>query len=128
MLTLRSLSGSGGPASQFVHRNTPLVARLTPLLADPHDLSPSIESISPLSTVQSVRPSLGTRSNSTATILNPSLKRLEWDITLFFLAVVPACLVFISYAAWLSTHYTDVLTHAVLLEFSLFGMQWIYSA
>lgn len=46
----------------------------------------------------------------------------------FFLAVVPACLVFISYSAWLSTHYTDVLTHAVLLEFSLFGMQWIYSA
>lgn len=45
------------------------------------------------------------------------LKRLEWDVTLFFIAVVPSCLAFIGFSAWLSTNFLAVLMDGRLCVF-----------
>lgn len=42
------------------------------------------------------------------------LRRLEWDVVLFFVAVVPSCLLFIIFSAWMANNLDRVFSDARL--------------
>ncbi|SCV73598.1 BQ2448_7524 [Microbotryum intermedium] len=55
------------------------------------------------------------------------LKRLEWDVMLFFVSVVPSCLIFMGFSIWFALQCFEILINPVRFEFLLTGFVWIYT-
>ncbi|KAM0791715.1 hypothetical protein ACM66B_003984 [Microbotryomycetes sp. NB124-2] len=143
--TLRAI-GQGPNRNVPVPRNTPLVAPLQPFRTEsprrpsetsPHavdsinekDIGVSLASSPNMSAIP--RPSVqfsSMQSQGTGvTAAQTKLKRLRWDVWLFFVAVVPVCLLFIGFSLFATHNYLYVLQQPALLEFMCIGLVYVYS-
>ncbi|BGP49517.1 hypothetical protein JCM10450v2_005409 [Rhodotorula kratochvilovae] len=107
-----------------VPRGTPLVAPLEPLPAS--TLSGEVATLADVRAAEG-QPALPAW-EAEAEVSKMKVHRLQWDVTLFFMSVVPSCGAFIGYTAWLGTQFVDVLFSPARFEFATLGMIWIYAA
>ncbi|GAA6054300.1 hypothetical protein JCM3770_001422 [Rhodotorula araucariae] len=106
-----------------VPRGTRLVAPLEPLPAS----TTAGEQVT-LADVRTAGQPAAWEADADAEVSKMKVRRLQWDVTLFFMSVVPSCLAFIGYTAWLGTQFVDVLFSPARYEFATLGMIWIYAA
>ncbi|BGP17626.1 hypothetical protein JCM10213v2_005661 [Rhodosporidiobolus nylandii] len=101
-----------------VPRDMPLVAPLQPI--------PQSTEATTLATVTDAgQPAEWESEAQTAKL---KLHRLRWDVVLFFMSVVPSCLAFIGYTAWMNNRLIYTLYSAPAFEFADLGMIWIFAA
>ncbi|SGZ02746.1 BQ5605_C033g11226 [Microbotryum silenes-dioicae] len=141
--TLRSLDSCTSYVVP-VPANTPLVAPLRLILTEDRKLSesPLTSDSEKGATNCSTLPSHGVPETttlptapweandfSTSSYFGAStrLKRLEWDVMLFFVSVVPSCLVFMGFSIWFALQCYEILLNPARFEFLLTGFVWMYT-
>ncbi|GAA5972056.1 hypothetical protein JCM11641_002474 [Rhodosporidiobolus odoratus] len=102
----------------IVPRNTPLVAPLQPLQV-------SNGAVVTLADVTDAGEPAAWESKVEACKLK--LRRLKWDVVLFFISVVPSALAFIGDQAWYGALFSVILHDPAQLEFGCIGMIWIFA-
>lgn len=114
LATLRAL----GNHQRVVPQHTPLVAPLQPFKTGPSPLYVPEEGSNGSATLASPDPEQQKRRGSAgseawgkqASAPSAGLKKLQWDVTLFFLAVVPMSLLFMGWSIFASRNFVLVLT------------------
>ncbi|ORY62730.1 hypothetical protein BCR35DRAFT_270681 [Leucosporidium creatinivorum] len=123
LATLRALGGQ----HRVVPRNEPLVAPLQPFATGPSALDTTGASPTPNSPISFENKDSRSSSAWEKMSASAGLKRLEWDVTLFFIAVVPACVLFMGFSIFMANNLTVVLTTPSLYEFAFMGIIFIYA-
>ncbi|KAI5474461.1 hypothetical protein MNV49_003235 [Pseudohyphozyma bogoriensis] len=113
----------GSPDGTIVPIDQPIVARLAPLNST-ETLNKDSDPFEDIA----IDPAALQRSLASNVTLPTRLKRLDWDVTLFFLSVVPACLAFIAYCSWIILRFLQLMADGRQLEFFCTGIIWIYAA
>ncbi|KAJ8293817.1 hypothetical protein OF846_003081 [Rhodotorula toruloides] len=107
----------------IVPRGTPLVAPLQPLPSSTlNGADPTLADVT-----EAGQPTAAWEAAAEAEVSKLKVHRLRWDVTLFFMSVVPSCLAFIGYTAWLGTQMIAIMSDAGKYEFATLGMIWIYA-
>ncbi|GEM08791.1 proteophosphoglycan ppg4 [Rhodotorula toruloides] len=107
----------------IVPRGTALVAPLQPLRSStPNGADATLADVNEVG-----QPIAAWEAAAEAEVTKLKMHRLRWDVTLFFMSVVPSCLAFIGYTAWLGTQMIAIMSDPRKYEFATLGMIWIYA-